>query len=103
MIQYSGKLVFGNVAIFGSIEVLEVGFHQYAFVLDLGPEMSDDFVQFLLIIIIQILKSDSYLILTSGWDGGFTVDLLHLEQRVFIEVVLGEDLVHIVNKLFIAH
>lgn len=97
MIQYSGKLVFGNVAIFGSIEVLEVGFHQYAFVLDLGPEMSDDFVQFLLIIIIQIL------ILTSGWDGGFTVDLLHLEQRVFIDVVLGEDLVHIVNKLFIAH
>ena len=101
LVQYSWKLVFGDVAIFSSVEILEMGLHQDAFVLNFGSEMSDDLVKFILIIIIQILGWNKYLVFTSGGNGGFTVDLLHLEKRVFVDVVLGENLIHIVNKLFV--
>ena len=73
LMQDSGELVFGNVSVFGAVEVLEMGLHEHPLVLDLPAEPLNHVLKVLLLLLVQLHVH------SSGGQSGLTVDLLHLE------------------------
>lgn len=104
LIEDSCKLVFANISVFGSIEILEMRFHQDSFVLNFSSVVVNNLIELSLFCLTQFLFNYKkiyicYLVLSSGRQSGFPINLINLMERVFVNIFLSEYFVHIFNEL----